>query len=313
MTSAGGADSLRRPRFSQAATFYGLPRESTESIDVAFIGVPFDGGVTFRPGARHGPEAIRAATKLIRRVHHLSLVSPFDVLQCVDAGDAPIEHWFDLEKAHADIGRFYESLPTSTIPITFGGDHSISIPILRSLGGVRPVAVIHIDAHCDTSGEYGGSRFHHGSPFRIAAEEGLIIPKLTYQLGIRGSLANAEQWSYSYDSGMTVMTIEDLYKRDIEIIGQSIVADIGDIPVYLSFDIDAIDPVFAPGTGTPEVGGLTSLEALKLIRALAGANLIGADIVEVSPPFDQGGHTSLLAATLGFEILCIIAASRLAQ
>jgi guanidinopropionase len=303
---------MKRPRFAHVATFYGLPDGVKDDTDVALVGVPFDGGVTYRPGARHGPEAIRAATKMIRRVHHRSRIAPFEVLRCADAGDVPIEHWFELSAAHADIERFYRALPTSTMPLSFGGDHSITIPILRALGRDRPVAVVHVDAHCDTSGEYGGSRFHHGAPFRIAAEEGLIVPELTFQLGIRGSLANADQWSYSHESGMTVLTIEDLYEPGIASVGRSIAAALGDTPVYVSFDIDAVDPVYAPGTGTPEIGGLTSLDALTLIRSLAGARCIGADIVEVSPPFDLGGHTSLLAATLGFEILCVIAASRAA-
>ncbi|MDB5072335.1 MAG: Agmatinase [Candidatus Eremiobacteraeota bacterium] len=308
MSESGGADSLKRARFAHVPTIFGLPDGVRDDTDVALIGVPFDGGVTHRPGARHGPEAIRAASKLIRRVHHRSRIAPFEVLRCADAGDVPIEHWFDLSAAHGDIERFYGSLPHGTIPLSLGGDHSITIPILRALGRERPVAVVHVDAHCDTSGEYGGSLFHHGAPFRIAAQEGLIVPELTFQLGIRGSLANAEQWSYSYESGMTVVTIEDLYERGIAAVGQSVAAALGDTPVYVSFDVDAVDPVYAPGTGTPEIGGLTSLDALILIRSLAGANCIGADIVEVSPPFDLGGHTSLLAATLAFEILCVIAA-----
>lgn len=308
--AGGGSDSMTTARFMHAPTFYSLPYVGDDAVDVAVVGVPYDGGVTNRPGARHGPEAIRSASKMIRRVHHISKIAPFTEMRCADAGDATIRRWFNIEDAHADIEAFFRTLPPGSIPLAFGGDHSITIPILRVLGASQPLAVVHVDAHCDTGGAYGGSPFHHGAPFRVACEERLIRGDRCFQLGIRGSLASADQWSYSDEAGMVVVTIEDLYAAGIDAVTNSIRSALAQLPVYVSIDVDAMDPVYAPGTGTPEIGGLTSFEMLRLVRGLASLNVVGCDIVEVSPPFDVGGTTSLAAATIGFEVLCGLAARK---
>ncbi|MEO1773735.1 MAG: agmatinase [Pseudomonadota bacterium] len=308
------SDPQRRPRYTGPASFFRLPYlEDFEAAppQIGVIGVPFDGGVTNRPGARHGPREVRNQSSLIRRINQPTGVAPFDTHRIADLGDAWIEKPYELTSAHAEIEAFYARLHAAGIrPLTCGGDHSISLPILRALATDGPLGLLHIDAHCDTGDDYLGSRFHHGAPFKIAVDEGLIDPKRTAQIGIRGTVTEQNFWAFSYDSGMRVMLIEEVEERGwVACIAEALQV-VGPGPCYLSFDIDALDPAFAPGTGTPEAGGLTMREAQGMVRRAASLDIRGADMVEVSPPFDQGGITALNGATMMFEILCAMTAGR---
>ena len=302
------AEPRLRPRYTGVATFFRAPlAETGEGADIGVIGVPFDGGVTNRTGARHGPRAVREASTLLRRYNQATGVGPFDLARVADLGDAWIELPYELEGALVEIEGFFAAVrAASVVPLAVGGDHSISLPILRALGAGRPLGLVHIDAHCDTGDDYLGSRFHHGAPFRRAVEEGLIDPRRAIQIGVRGSLNQLDQWDFSRQSGMRIVAIEefaDLGWREVARQARQIV---GEAPAYLTFDVDGLDPVYAPGTGTPEPGGITMLEAQRLLRALAGLDFVGADVVEVSPPFDPTGVTALNAATILFEILCLL-------
>jgi guanidinopropionase len=302
-------ESMSAPRYSGIATFMrtALVRDPDE-LDIALIGVPFDGGAENRPGQRHGPREIRNMSSLIRTVHHVTRVNPYELCRIADMGDVPIASAFDLEASHAHITRFYHEVhDAGVVPLSVGGDHSISLPILRAIAADRPVGMVHIDAHTDTADEELGSRFTHGTPFRRAVEEGLLDPKRTVQIGIRGAQNSEEGWDFSLDSGMRVIFIEEFARLGVEAVMAEARRVIGDGPTYISFDVDSLDPAFAPGTGTPEVGGLTTIEAQRVLRGLRGLNLIGGDVVEVSPPFDPSGNTALVAATMMYEILCILA------
>jgi guanidinopropionase len=303
------ADPQTRPRYTGIPTFMRLPLyDPAERADIAIIGVPFDGGVTNRPGARHGPREVRNQSSLVRRYHQATGAAPFEAAKVVDGGDVAIEKPYNLLDAHADIESAFRDWRNQQVTtLAVGGDHSITLPILRALvGGGEPLGLIHIDAHCDTGDDYLGSRFHHGAPFRRAAEEGLIDPKRTVQIGIRGTLTIPDQWEFSYSSGMRVLLMEEVYQRGINDVLAEARAVVSDKPCYLSFDIDSVDPAFAPGTGTPESGGLSSLEAMLLVRGMAGLNVRAADVVEVAPPFDPTGNTAHLAANILFEILCVL-------
>jgi guanidinopropionase len=277
-------------------------------LDIALIGVPFDGGVENRPGQRHGPREIRNASTLIRTVHHVTRVNPYELCRIADIGDVPIASAFDLERSHANIREFYCRVHDAcVVPLSAGGDHSISLPILSAIAANRPVGMVHIDAHTDTCDEELGSRFTHGTPFRRAVEEELLDPKRTVQIGIRGAQSSEEGWAFSLESGMRVIFIEEFSKLGVEEVIAEARRTTGDGPTYVSFDVDSLDPAFAPGTGTPEVGGLTTIEAQRLLRGLCGLNLIGGDVVEVSPPFDPSGNTALVGATMMYEVLCVLA------
>jgi guanidinopropionase len=281
-----------------------------ESVDIGLIGVPFDGGVTNRTGARHGPREIRNQSSLIRRMNQATGISPHDLCSVADVGDAWVQKPFTLEGSHAEIEAFYQRIICSGItPISAGGDHSITLPIFRALGKDKPLGMVHFDAHCDTGDDYLGSKFHHGAPFSRAVEEGLLDPRRTIQIGIRGSLNDPEVWKFSHDSGMRVIYIEEYFDLGPKAVIDEARKIVGDGPTYISFDVDALDPVYAPGTGTPEVGGYSTLEAQIMIRGLKGLNLVGGDVVEVAPPFDPTGNTALVGATMMFEILCVIADS----
>jgi guanidinopropionase len=304
-------DPQQRPRFTGLATFFRAPYVEVfegQGVDIAVCGVPYDGGVSNRPGARHGPREVRNQSSLMRRINQATGAAPFQAARIADVGDAWVRKPYELVGAHAEIEAFFARIHAAGArPLTCGGDHSISLPILRALAKDRPVGMIHIDAHCDTGDNYGGSRFHHGAPFKIAVDEGLLDPKRTVQIGIRGSLFNADMWRFSHDSGMRVMYVEEVEERGWRDCMAEALRVAGDGPVYVSFDIDALDPAFAPGTGTPEAGGLTMREAQGMIRMLKGLDIVGADMVEVSPPFDQGGLTALNGATVMFELLCVMA------
>jgi guanidinopropionase len=300
-----------RPRYTGLATFMRVPyREDPAGIDIGLIGVPFDGGVTNRTGARHGPREIRNQSSLMRKINQATRISPHDICEIADLGDAWVQSPFRLESSLDEIAEFFRKVHAAgVVPISAGGDHSVTLPIFRAIASERPVGMVHFDAHCDTGDDYLGSKFHHGAPFRRAVEEGLLDPKHTIQIGIRGSLNDPDVWKFRHDSGMRVIYMEELYEMGVKAVIAEARRVVGDGPTYISFDVDGLDPVYAPGTGTPEVGGFTTLEAQMMIRGLQGLNLIGGDVVEVAPPFDISGNTALVGATMMFEILCVVAHS----
>ena len=298
------------PRYGGIPTFMRAPLVTDLSqIDIALVGVPYDGAVEVSPGARFGPREIRNKSTMMRRIHHVTRVDPYELCKVGDIGDVPISRVFEVIEALDEIAGFYRKIHSAgVIPLSIGGDHSISLPILRALSD-EPLNLIHIDAHNDTYDEELGYKYTHGTPFRRAVEEGLIDPLKSVQVGIRGAANSEEGWDFAIDSGMRVIFMEEFTKLGIEEVVKQIRNIIGEAPAYLSFDIDSIDPAFAPGTGTPEIGGLTTIEAQALIRGLSGVNLIGADVVEVAPGLDPSGVTSLVGATLMYEILCILSES----
>ncbi|MGH1539389.1 MAG: agmatinase [Arenicella sp.] len=299
------------PRYAGIPTFLRCPyTEQYDDIDIAIIGVPFDGGVTNRTGARHGPREVRNQSSLMRTINQSTGIAPFELCRVADVGDAVPDNPFELVAGHKTIENFFNKIVEQNImPLSVGGDHSVTLPILRALAKDGPVALVHFDAHCDTGDDYLGSKFHHGSPFKIAAEEGLIDPKKTIQIGIRGSITDRDIWKFSYESGMRVIHMEEFYELGVKKIIEEIHLLVGDTPAYITFDVDGLDPVFAPGTGTPEIGGFTTLEAQLMIRGLSGLNIIGGDVVEVAPPFDPTGYTALAGASILFEILCVASQS----
>jgi agmatinase len=267
------------------------------------VGVPFDLGVTHRPGARFGPRAVRDIARVGPFNHHTRM-APMALAKIADVGDVSLSQRYDLDAGIAEIASYYMKLTESgALPLTVGGDHSITYPILKALGRDEPVGLIHIDAHCDTGGVWGGSKFHHGGPFRQAALDGLIDPERTIQIGIRG--AAEISWQFSYDSGMTVVHIEEIRERGVDVVIEKARHVVGDGPTYISFDVDGLDPVYAPGTGTPEIGGLTPYEVQKIIRSLKDLHLVGGDVVEVAPEYDPTTNTAQVAAAMLFEMLCV--------
>lgn len=306
---ADDADPKAAPRYTGIPSFMRTPVVGDPSeVDIALIGVPFDCGVTNRTGARHGPREIRNMSSLTRRLHHVTRVDPYALCRIGDVGDVPFAHGFHLEASLDDIAAFYRRVHAAGArPLTAGGDHSITLPILRAIAAERPLALVHVDAHTDTWDQFLNSKFAHGSPFRRATEEGLIDPRHTIQIGIRGAQNSAEGWEYSRQAGMTVMFMEEFDEAGPDAAAARARELVGGRPTYVSFDIDVLDPVYAPGTGTPEIGGMTTREALRLVRGLRGLNLVGADVVEVAPPFDPTGNTALAGATIMYELLCHLA------
>ena len=304
-------DAMSAPRYMEIPTFMRAPVvEDLSDFDIALVGVPYDGAVTNRPGARHGPREVRNASSMMRTIHPTTRVNPYELSRVGDGGDVPFTRLYEPEAAHEDIEKFFAEFKNKgVVTLAVGGDHSITLPVLRGSVSGGPVGLIHIDAHTDTWDEFMGSHHSHGSPFRRAVEEDLIDPGRTIQIGIRGAQNSTEGWDYSAASGMRVVFMDEVTRAGVEAVGQEAMRIVGTGPTYLSFDIDSIDPAFAPGTGTPEIGGLTSVETLTLLRALRGAQLMGADMVEVAPPFDPTGGTSLLAATIMYELLCLLAES----
>jgi len=305
-------DAFVSPRFGQVATFMLLPAVATaERLDVALVGIPYDGGVSYRTGARFGPRAVREQSSLIRPWHPVLKVHPFERLRVADCGDVdvvPISIERTMEVVEKEIGRL---LDAQVIPVSVGGDHSISLPILRAIARRHgPVGLVHFDSHTDCWDQYFGSKYFHGTMFRRAVEEGVIDPRRTIQLGIRGPLYEPTDFDFQAEHGMQVITIDEVKDRGIGWVGQQLQRLAGG-KVYVTFDIDSVDPAYAPATGTPEVGGLTSHEALRLVRSLRGLDVVGFDLVEVSPQFDGAGQiTALLAANLLFEFLCLIALAK---
>lgn len=309
------ADPQKRPRFSGVPTFFRAPHiEDASEADIAIIGIPFDLGVTNRAGTRHGPREVRNQSSLLRKVNPNTGAQPFDDLRVRDLGDCWIEQPFSLEKAHAEIAEFAGYvMDGGATPLSIGGDHSVSLPLLRAVAAkYGPVGMVHVDAHCDTGDDYLGSKFHHGSPFRRAVEEGLLDPHRVIQIGIRGTAYTAEGLGgFSVESGMRVLGMDEFHDKGWRFAAEEARRVVGAGATYLSYDIDSLDPVWAPGTGTPEAGGLSMIEAQRLLRALNGLNFVGGDLVEVSPPFDVGTLTAFNGASLLFEILCLLATARL--
>ncbi len=299
------------PRYAEIPTLLRTPTAGDPSeTDISLIGVPYDGATEARPGARYGPREIRNMSSMMRSVHQVTRVNPYERCRVRDLGDVPITHPLDVEASHTDITRFFQTVVRAgAVPLSAGGDHSITLPVLRALSVDGPVGLVHFDAHLDTWNQEMGSRFSHGTPFRRAVEENLIDPARTIQIGIRGAADSEEAWDYSAASGMRVVYMQEFAEIGVERVIEAARNILGDAPTYLTFDIDGLDPAFAPGTGTPEIGGVTTVEAQRLIRGLRGLRLIGADVVEVSPPYDPSGNTALVGATMMYEILCILAES----
>ena len=323
---SAGADDIHDPamkKLSQALfdapgrrklPYGGLPtlldapsKEGLSDLDIALIGIPMDLGVTNRPGARFGPRALRTIER-IGPYNHALKIAPSTMCRVADVGDVPFRGRFDLESSLIDIETFFTQVDKAGIrPLAVGGDHSVTYPILKALGKERPVGLVHFDAHCDTGGAFDGSKFHHGGPFRLAVLDGVLDPRRTIQIGIRGSAELL--WEFSYDSGMTVIHIEDVAEHGTEWVIAKAREVVGDGPVYVSFDVDGLDPAFAPGTGTPEAGGLTPREAQTMLRGLKGLNVIGGDVVEVAPQYDATTTTAIAGAQMLFEIFCLMALS----
>ena len=305
-------DAALIPRFGAIPTFMRLPHIADPAqLDIALIGVPWDGGTTNRAGARHGPREVRNMSSFIRKVHHVSRIAPYQLCRIADLGDAPVNP-IDLMDSLKRIETFFARVHgAGAAPLSVGGDHLITLPIFRAIAADRPIGMVHVDAHSDTNDRYfGGNKYTHGTPFRRAIEEGLLDPKRTIQIGIRGSIYSADDMAFAEKSGIRVMYMEEFARIGVDKAIAIARRTIGKGPVYISFDVDGLDPVYAPGTGTPEIGGLTTLEAQHLIRGLQGLDIVGGDVVEVSPPFDPSGNTALVGANIMFEILCVLADAR---
>jgi guanidinopropionase len=299
------------PRFAGPVTFMRLPyipMEEASGIDIGIVGVPWDGGTTNRSGPRHGPRQMRDMSAMIRRVHPVHRMSPYDLVNVADLGDAPVNP-ADVQDALERIATWFKALIAKGIrPLSAGGDHLCSLPILRAVGQKRPVGMIHFDAHSDLwDGYFGGFKFTHGTPFCRAIEEGVLDPKRTIQIGLRGSVYDFEDRDFGEKHGVTMIGIEQATTMGPEKVMELARKVAGDGPTYVSFDIDCLDPAYAPGTGTPEAGGFTNREAIAMLRALKGLDIVGADVVEVSPPFDPSGYTALNGVTMMWELLCIMA------
>ncbi len=303
------------PRFAGISTFMRLPildaAKAPGEIDIALLGIPFDGATTNRPGTRLGPRQVREASSLMRLVNYGTHVAPYSLAVCADVGDVPvnpIDVADTLRRIEAMIARLSAGGVT---PLSIGGDHIVSYPILRALGAKGPLGMIHVDAHSDTGDVYfGGQKLTHGTPFRRAIEDGVLDPKRTVQIGIRGTMYASDERDWALDQGIRIIDMEEVAEIGIAATIAEARRVVGAAPTYFTFDVDSIDPAYAPGTGTPEIGGLTSREALQLVRGFRHLDLVGADVVEVSPPLDPSGGTALIGASIAFELLCLLAESR---
>jgi agmatinase len=313
----GGSD--RRPKpYEGVPTFLSAPLRLDApqlpdfgGLDAALVGLPMDLGVTNRPGARLGPRAVRAVER-IGPYHHVHRLAPVTEIKFADVGDVPFRSRYSLEQSHEDIEAFFARIAAAGVaPISVGGDHSVTLPILKALGKREPLGLVHIDAHCDTAGPFEGAKFHHGGPFRQAVLAGVLDPERTIQIGIRGGAEYL--WEFSREAGMTIVHAEELASLGIERTIDTIRAVAGQGPTYISFDVDSLDPAFAPGTGTPEAGGLSTSEAMALVRGCAGLDIVGGDVVEVAPQYDATTNTAQAAAQMLFEILALVALTRMRQ
>lgn len=301
------------PRFAGIPTFMRLPHipledARIEKVQIGLIGAPWDGGTTNRPGPRHAPRQLRDYSTMIRHQNGATGVRPFDLARCADLGDVP-PNPADLMDSMDRMTHFFDRVrERGILPLTAGGDHLCTLPILRALARNRPLGMIHFDSHTDLFQSYfGGFKYTHGTPFRRAVEEELLDPKRVVMIGIRGPAYDTEDRDFARSVGITVIPIEDFHARGVEDVMVEAREIAGTGETYVSYDIDFIDPAFAPGTGTPEIGGPNSYQALQVVRQLEGVNVVGADLVEVSPPFDQSGGTAFLGVTIMFELLCILA------
>ncbi|MFW2544228.1 agmatinase [Primorskyibacter sp. 2E107] len=302
------------PRFAGVPTFMRLPYLPPDhvrlgEVDIGLVGVPWDSGTTNRPGPRHGPRQLRDASTMIRAQHGETGVRPFEMAACADLGDVG-PNPADIQDSMARITAFYDSLVQQGIrPLTAGGDHLTSLPVLRALAKDGPLGMIHFDSHTDLFHSYfGGTMYTHGTPFRRAVEEELLDPKRMIQIGIRGTMYDSEDRDFAESVGIRIVPIEEFFDRGVADVMAEARGVVGDLPTYVSYDIDFVDPTFAPGTGTPEVGGPNSFQALQVCRELYGVTIAGADLVEVSPPFDASGGTAFLGASIMFELLCAMVA-----
>jgi guanidinobutyrase len=296
------------PRFGGIATFMRLPGNSTpDRLDAAVIGVPFDIGTSNRPGARFGPRGIRNESVLLRPYNMATRAAPFDCLRIDDLGDVATNP-YNVADSMARIETYYQPLVAAGLKtVSMGGDHTIVLPILRAMAGQHgPVGLVHVDAHTDINDSMFGERIAHGTPFRRAVEEGLLDCSRVAQIGVRGTGYQADDFDWSRQQGFRVVQVEECWHRSLEPLMAEVRAQLGSGPVYLSFDIDGLDPSFAPGTGTPEIGGLTIWQGMEIVRGCHGMNLIGCDVVEVAPIYDVSGMTSLVAANLLYEMLCVL-------
>lgn len=305
------ASGMETPRFAGLASFMRLTvraPDSADGVEIGLVGIPFDGATTNRPGARLGPRGVREASTGTRMVNHASGIAPYALAACADLGDVPVNP-IDAAETCRRIEAFFAGLRArGIVPLAVGGDHLVTYPILRALGQGRPLGLVHIDAHSDTDdAQYEGTRLTHGTPFRRAVEDGVLDPQRCVQIGIRGSLDAADERDWACRQGIRIVTMEEAVARGLPEVVAEARAIVGEGPAYLSFDIDALDPAYAPGTGTPEIGGFTAREALYLVRALRGLDLVGADLVEVAPPLDPSGVTALTGGQMAFEILCLLA------
>ena len=297
------------PRFAGLATMMRLPAaESPQGLDAAFIGVPLDIGTSNRAGARFGPRQIRAESALLRPYNMATGAAPFDTLQVADLGDVPINTYSIAKSLDIITGFYDEVLAAGCKPLTLGGDHTIALPILRAIAKKHgPVALVHVDAHADTNDEMFGEPVAHGTPFRRAVDEGLLACDKVWQIGLRGTGYAADDFDWPRSQGFTVVPAHEVWYQSLAPLMAQVRERIGpEHPVYITFDIDGIDPAFAGGTGTPEIGGLTVSQALEIIRGCRGLNVVGGDLVEVAPPYDPSGNTALLGANLLYEMLCVL-------
>ena len=301
-----------QPRFSGISTFMRLPHVKTlEDVDVSVVGVPFDTGQTFRTGARLGPQAIRNFSSLVRCSSYHHQINIFDYISAVDYGDVPVVPGYIQDTYRNMVDTLAPMYEKGIVPIVMGGDHSISLGELRAAAKHHgPVALLHFDAHTDTVDSYFGQKFTHGTPFRRAVEEGLLDPSHSIQIGMRGSMNSISEFDDSRDLGFEVITTEELINMGIPALLSKIKDRVKDKKVFLSFDVDFIDPAFAPGTGTPEVGGIYPREAFQILRQLTDISFIGFDVVEVLPAYDSGDITAALAANVMFEMMCLAALNK---
>ena len=312
MPRYGPADSLESPRFTGPSTFARLPLVRTlEDVDLAVVGVPFDTGVTYRVGGRFGPNAVRDASVMLRPYNANLDVKPFEVLSCVDHGDVAIVPGY-IERSYAAIeAAVVPMVEAGVVPLLVGGDHACTLPHLRAMRSRGPVAVIDFDSHTDAWDSYFGEKYNHGTWMRRAIEEGLVDVGHSIEVGLRGSLYGSEDWSgLRSELGLEYLTTEQVLEQGPAATAAAIRERVGDRPAFISFDIDVVDPAFAPGTGTPEPGGLSSHDALAIVRALRGIDFVGFDVVEVIPAYDPAGQTAFLAANLAYEMLSLVALRR---
>lgn len=302
-------DAAKVPRFAGHATFMRLPVvPSAKGLDIALAGIPWDGGTTNRAGARHGPREVRNQSSLMRSTHHVFKTEPFRVANIADIGDLAVNPIDLLDALRLIEEGVAEIVGAGALPLCVGGDHLTTLPVLRAVARQKQVGLIQFDAHSDTNDTYfGNNPYTHGTPFRRAIEEGLLDPRRIVQIGIRGSVYAPDEHDWAIAQGIRIIYMEEFVGRGVEDVMAEAREIVGQNPTYVTFDIDAIDPSMAPGTGTPEIGGFTTREAQQMVRLLDGLNLVGADVVEVSPPFDLAGMTSIAGATIMFELMCILA------